>query len=71
MKKVVYTMEQAQNIATFLGALTITGGDGCKQWYKAIEAIENPLQIIEEEGEKENEQDKYNSDTNKGVPEHK
>lgn len=49
MKKVVYTMEQMQTIASCLTSLKVTGIDNCKLIVLASDIIDAPVDLIEED----------------------
>lgn len=53
MKKVVYTLEQMQQLAGYLNALVVSGIDNCRLITLSTNIIDNPIETIEEEKEGE------------------
>ena len=49
MKKLVYTMEQVEQLARFINELTVTGINNCKLVALCTQVIDNPTETIEEE----------------------
>ena len=59
--KVVYTMEQMQELSRYLNELTVTGIHNCKLIALCTQIIDNPTEI--EEGDT-NECNEHNTETN-------
>ncbi len=53
MKKLVYTMEQMQELVRNLNQLTVQGIDNCKLIALSTQIIDNPQETIEEDKEGE------------------
>ena len=49
MKKLVYTMEQMQQLAKFINELNVTGINNCKLIALCAQVIDSPTETIEEE----------------------
>ena len=55
--KVVYTMEQMQELSRYLNELTVTGINNCKLIALCTQIIDNPTEIEEGDTDEHNEKD--------------
>jgi hypothetical protein len=63
LKKVVYSLEQMQNLSRLINALTVTGLDNFRIITAAASIIDDPIQeIIDEIGDDENGQSEHKAD---------
>ena len=58
MKKLIYTLEQMQELVSHLNQLTVQGIDNCKRIAICTQIVDNPIETEEGENEPEhNEKD--------------
>lgn len=57
MKKVIYTLEQMQELSRYLNELTVTGINNCKIIALCTQIIDNPTEIEEGDTDEHNEED--------------
>ena len=55
--KVVYTLEQIQELSRYLNELTVTGIHNCKLIALCTQIIDNPTEIEEGDADEHNEKD--------------